>query len=351
MFPIYCVIRVCCKYVNKLVNINNSYQSVPVTGRIPVTYYGGSGGITKGQRNKMPKKKRQEPVEEIIVNEVTPEPKSSTLVRPVPFYGKLDEDVDSWIKDFDRIARANFWSDGRKCVTIPAFLRDQAADYYESLDDDLKDDYRSVCDSLRERFIPKELQSLYYSNLFGYRQAEIQTVDDYAANITKLATRAYMDMPRRQKETLTKEHFIQGLRPEIKRFVLLSNPKTFEEAFRHAKREECNNSLVDNSRTRVAAMSHEPKRTEELEKSIADLSAQVSVMATEIGRISSQRQYTSNTRGQNVRGSWRGRGRGLQPRSDRNLRTTDGRPICNNCQRVGHIAVRCKEQRTTNSGN
>lgn len=33
----------------------------------------------------MPRKKRQEPVEEIIVNEVTSEPKSSTLVRPVLF--------------------------------------------------------------------------------------------------------------------------------------------------------------------------------------------------------------------------------------------------------------------------
>lgn len=161
-----------------------------------------------------------------------------------------------------------------------SFETRQQINYYESLDDDLKDDYRSVCDSLRERFIPKELQSLYYSNLFGYRQAEIQTVDDYAANITKLTTRAYMDMPRRQKETLTKEHFIQRLRPEIKRFVLLSNPKTFEEAFRHAKREECNNSLVDDSRTRVAAISCDPKRTEELEKSIADLTAQVLVMAT-----------------------------------------------------------------------
>lgn len=109
-------------------------------------------------------------------------------------------------------------ADGRECVTIPAFLRDQAADYYESLDDDLKHDYCSVCDSLRERFITKELQSFYYSNLFGCRQAETQTVDDFAANITK----------------------------------------------------DCH------------------------EKSIADLSAQVSVMATGIGRISSQRQYASN---------------------------------------------------------
>lgn len=66
--------------------------------------------------------------------------------------------------------------------------------------------------------------------------------------------------------------FVQGLRPEIKRFVLLSKPKTLEEAFRHAKREECNNSIVDNSGKGMAEF--EPKRKEELEKSTADLSAQ-----------------------------------------------------------------------------
>lgn len=44
--------------------------------------------------------------------------------------------------------------------------------------------------------------------------------------------------------------------------MLLSNSKTFEGAFRHAEREECNNSVVDKSRKRVAAMSCEPKKTE-----------------------------------------------------------------------------------------
>lgn len=57
--------------------------------------------------------------------------------------------------DVDLIARANFWSDGRKCVTIPAFLRDQAADYFKSLDDYLKENYRSVCDSIRESLSQK----------------------------------------------------------------------------------------------------------------------------------------------------------------------------------------------------
>lgn len=38
-------------------------------------------------------------------------------------------------------------------------------------------------------------------------------------NITKLAIQAYMFMSRRQKETLTKDHFIQKIGHEIKRYI------------------------------------------------------------------------------------------------------------------------------------
>lgn len=44
--------------------------------------------------------------------------------------------------------------------------------------------------------------------------------------------------------------------------ILLSNSKTFEGGFRHAKREECVNSLVDRLRKRVAAMSCASQKTE-----------------------------------------------------------------------------------------
>lgn len=68
---------------------------------------------------------------------------------------------------------------------------------------------------------------MYYSNLYKYKRAETQTVDNLAAYITKLATRVNLNMPRRQKENLAKEHFIQEIRLEIKRYVLLSSPKIF----------------------------------------------------------------------------------------------------------------------------
>ncbi|VDI13937.1 Hypothetical predicted protein [Mytilus galloprovincialis] len=62
------------------------------------------------------------------------------IVKPTIFYGNLDEDIDSWLKIFDRIATANEWNRERKLNTLPAFLRDRAAEFYESLEDDKKEE-------------------------------------------------------------------------------------------------------------------------------------------------------------------------------------------------------------------
>lgn len=304
----------------------------------------------------MPKKRRQGALDESVcelptIPNTSQISSSSTIIKPCPFFGNLDEDFDAWIKNFDRIAKANGWSKEKRCITIPAFLRDRAAEHYESLEEDAKDDYDILCESLRERFIPKELQTLYYSNLFGCKQKDQQSVDDYASEITKLTSRAYVEMPKRQKEILTKEHFVQGLNPDLKRFVLMSNPKTFEEAFRHAKREECHNALT-RPQARTMAAACEEDRTSRLEKSVEELAVQLSAMATNLNHITSPTNFNRGNRNQSNRGFRRGRDRGTrsnaQPRSDRNLRTTDGRPICNFCMKVGHIEFACREKRTGN---
>lgn len=95
----------------------------------------------------MPKKRRQEPLEESMY-EPPNTSQTSTVIKPCPFFGNLDEDFDSWIKNFDRIAKANGWSKEKKTITIPAFLRDRAAEHYESLEEEVKDDYNLLCESL-----------------------------------------------------------------------------------------------------------------------------------------------------------------------------------------------------------
>ena len=288
----------------------------------------------------MGKQKQQE--EKVINYKVTTQTKE--IVKPTLFYGNLDEDIDSWLKNYDRISVANEWSEERKLTTLPAFLRDRAADYYETLEEGQKLTFAALCENLKARFMPKELQSLYYSNLFLARQKEFQSVEDFASEINKLATRAYSDMPREQQDGLTREHFVQGLKPEIKRFVLVSNPQTFEEAFRHAKREECNFALTYQQRPNEAACAVGGAQSS-VEKSVRELAEHMKVMSVQMNNMS--RGYRGRGRGYGGRGGRRPYGppRG---RGGRNLRTTDGRPICNFCWKVGHIEISCEEK---NKGN
>ena len=59
--------------------------------------------------------------------------------------------------------------------------------------------FERLCDALRDRFLPKELRSLYFSNLFQAKQGIVQSIEDYASEITKLSARPYGDMNRDQK--------------------------------------------------------------------------------------------------------------------------------------------------------
>ena len=109
----------------------------------------------------MATKRRQEALEESIYEPSNTSQTSSTVIKPCTFFGNLDDVFDSWIKKFDRITKENGWSKGKKSITVPAFLRDRAAEHYESLEEDAKNDLNLLCDSLLEKFIPEELQTLY----------------------------------------------------------------------------------------------------------------------------------------------------------------------------------------------
>ena len=52
--------------------------------------------------------------------------------------------------------------------TLPAFLRDRAAEFFEILEDNVKNDYKLHCDYFKDRFLPKELKGVgTLSPIFG----------------------------------------------------------------------------------------------------------------------------------------------------------------------------------------
>ena len=57
-------------------------------------------------------------------------------VTPSKFYGYGREDVDKWLRYFERVAKANQWKEERIAEVLPAVLRDRAADFWEDLTED-----------------------------------------------------------------------------------------------------------------------------------------------------------------------------------------------------------------------
>ncbi|VDI47414.1 Hypothetical predicted protein [Mytilus galloprovincialis] len=158
-------------------------------------------------------------------------PEVKSQVTPSKFFGDVGEDFESWIKIFDRISRANRWSDGRKGEMLPAYLRGRAADYFEDLDSEIQNDFDTAVQKLKQRFCPKELERMYYSELFQRKQISGESVEDYGNAILKLARRAHGGVSFDEHDRLAMEHFLQELHPSLRRFVMMSDPQSFEQEF------------------------------------------------------------------------------------------------------------------------
>ncbi len=70
------------------------------------------------------------------------------------------------------------------------------------------------------------------------------------------------------------------------------------------------------------------------------------IIAAVRDEIRRENRQSNHPTGRHHENSGTDRGRNRYNRHDgrgRNLRTTDGQPICNNCRRVGHVAKYCQE--------
>ena len=254
---------------------------------------------------------------------------SKTVVHPTKFFGEPGDDVEKWLKSFERVARANNWSEKRQCDILPAYLRDRAAEYFDELPDSDKTTLIRLKEALIEHFMPKEARRFYYADLYSRKQGQYESASDFGRAIQLLVRRAYAEMPLEHQDTLMREHFVNGLRPDLKRIVLISDPKTFNNALDLAKREEINEQIASGSAPWVKAQFESPSTATPVATVQKDpVNERLDRLEAAIEKLALTFAKGNNAQDNNVR-------------SSRNLRATDGRPICNFCKRVGHIEAKC----------
>ena len=216
--------------------------------------------------------------------------------------------------------------------------------------------------------------------LYAKKQGSSESLTNYTADIIRRCQRLSL------KDAELMNIFINGLKPELRSHVVLNQPTSFTEAEKLARLRKAVTSTSEvNSVTASSPTVHE-QRIKELEGQVKLLLSLASnqtsskppflnSITSDVPRnllhdvpppLESQGDYLAmgsrseihqvkadiiaaiqNSAQNNVRPSQNR----LQPNyrnsgelRGRNLRTTDGQPICNFCQRVGHIVRYCQQR-------
>ena len=297
-----------------------------------------------------------------------------------PFNGFPNEDVNEWLSKFERFAKFYNWSNAKKLGAIALLLEGSALAWYHTLGEETTGNLTNLIDALKDRFGAQNLEFIFRQELYARKQGLTEPLSIYTEDIIKKCQRLSLS----DKDMMN--IFINGLSEDLKTHVVLNQPKTFAEAENLARlRDSVTKSSPGNSLAAAASTNFaQNQRIQELEGQVNLLFSLASkkkasepVHALNFGHESKTNPFSSSTsefqadsssmpnrssemqdfkneiiaaiqtgfrannRNQNVRGMPRQDQGGRGGARGRNLRTTDGQPICNECNRVGHVARYC----------
>ncbi|XP_028417213.1 uncharacterized protein LOC114541496 [Dendronephthya gigantea] len=318
---------------------------------------------------------------------------SSSFFRPKSFSGFSYEDITDFIERFERYSKFYNWTNAKKLSALMLLFEGPALAWLHTVPDETRNNYASLITALRQRFASPNEEFLQRQQLNDRKQGKSESLNSYTEDIIRRCSRLGLN------DTNRMNCFISGLNDELKSHVILNRPTTFEEAESLARLKDtvsrstkCGKAELpapNNVINQIHDLLNEKKASEKQVETIsndnlrerqrlAELEGQVQLLMSTIDRprastvapistnyppvqtpstqdidamkrdiIAAVRDEIRKDTPQNAPTDRQDFSVGNRyPRRDsrgRNLRTTDGQPICNTCQRVGHVARYCKE--------
>ena len=145
------------------------------------------------------------------------------------FSGDSGEDVKQFLRQLDQTATFNKFTNVQKAEALPLLLTGNANVWFSASPHLAGKTYEQFCEALIKQFLSESDIWLLRQQLLNKRQTENGSVAQFASQIRKLCLRL---------DLLVEESahfFTNGLKPELKSFVVLQRPKTFFEAETCAK--------------------------------------------------------------------------------------------------------------------
>lgn len=291
------------------------------------------------------------------------------LIIPGKFKGGFDDNVESYLAQFERVSKANGWNDQKKLVVIPCYLEGAALKWYENMEARLGEDitWEQLRNCMKEAF-----QSIAWDEQLEYRlrmrmQADDEPVESYFQDVINLCAKVDPDMAERSKI----KHVLRGLAPSLLEKVMVLDNDTLESLLRNIRRIQTARYMAGHRVDQVLGVTSRDMPSTSVTRSIgasrdpsSRLESQVETLASEFSKLRVRllegnlkpTSQSTDDKDTSTAGQPRDRlyhPRGSRPpgtRRGRGGRTSDGRVICYRCNRVGHYAVNCRSG-DQNQGN
>lgn len=199
---------------------------------------------------------------------------AQTTHVPLPFSGK--EDANPWLARFELLTQINGWNRSQQRQQFLAAMTEDAAVWAQGLPRQVQVDIDLLKEELHTSFINEDPLWVTRQEVMSYRQRRAP-VQFYANELKRKA--AKLTMP--DSELL--HYFINGLREDLKIYVLEKQPRTLREAERQARLIEAikNKFSESDSEEEDVKESKKRKNTEKtLAEKVKQLEEQLAVMST-----------------------------------------------------------------------
>ena len=265
---------------------------------------------------------------------------ASKLSVPFPvFRGEECEDVQEFVSNYKRAARLNRWSGSSLALGLPLYIKGHASAWFKTLEAPDEMSFDDLSAALIHHFASGASEWRVRQALGQRRQLEKESVADYSYSLRTQCTR--LSLPRSEWT----HYFVQGLKPEIREYVILQQPDNLESAENYAKLKESVLSTSDKTPT-FDAKQMSDRIIQEINKAAASKETQVNALSqqgvekSDIKRmIRAEVQQLMGTPSNNTNAF---RSRPAQSFPTRGFRTRTGDPVCFNCGRRGHTYYNCR---------
>ena len=153
---------------------------------------------------------------------------NTTGLRPGNYKGATDP--EKFFKKFERLSSYGEWNEGKMAKVVPLLLDGKASDYYDSLDERKKNDYKQLKQSIVQHFKCNKSKLVRWTELNQKVLVLDQSVADFHDELVEDA---------RKLGGVSDEQlmicFVNGLPNDFREFVALAEPKTLEESLTKAR--------------------------------------------------------------------------------------------------------------------